>query len=478
MWQVSQYRDFTGGENRRVLSELIAPNQVQLARNCIITPEGALESRYGKTKIFESSVITDSIRAIWRWEQSDGTRYLTFVAGTKMFSMEWDGESTFDDEDLTEVYEFSSSTTKVRARVWKDRLIVSDGVDNPFQFDGETATDLGGTPPKFNIFTVYASKLVCVDIDNPSQIRFSGLEDYDSWNALDVYNIRSNDSDVITALEAQSQGLLICKKNSSWALFGFDRFDIQISQGPIANVGAISQDAIQNGLFMGRDNFYIASLPAIQPMVDTHGILIQNYKDEDTESMTSLYSQKDGYALMSIRGTVYCLNGKFNGAITTWDDLNAGAMAYIQDTGCVLVGDADSPTIYCLNGTTDDGIVFLTDIVCPYLNMGSPREKVFRNVHHRFQIINGGYDLLMSADVDFARLVQFSTTQFLTIDALDWGVDSWATADWGSPNDTRSDFVHWLHGERGTYMAVGFRTASRIKFLGYTVKFKEVGNII
>ena len=477
MWQVSQYRDFTGGENRRALSELIAANQVQLARNTFITPEGALESRYGKTTILDME-LSSGIRAMWRWEQSDGTKYLTFVIDDILYSIEWDGTSEIDKDDVVEITTLSSSTAKIRGKVWKDNLILSDGVDAPFRFDGTSVTDLGGSPPKFNIFTVFASKLVVVDIDNPSQLRFSALEDYDTWNALDVYNIRSNDSDVITALEAQSQGLLICKRNSSWAMYGYDRFDFQISQGPIATIGAVSQDGIQNGLFMGRDNFYIASLPAIQPMSDTHGISIQSYTNEDAEGMVSIYSQKDGYALMSIRGDVYCLNGKFNGAITTWDNLNVGSMAYATDTGCILIGDADDGILYCLNGATDNGEIFLTDIVCPYLNQGSPRDKVFRNVHHRFQILNGGYDLLMSADVDFARLVQFSTTQFLTIDALDWGVDSWATADWGSPNDTRSDYVHWLHGERGIYMAVGFRTASRVKFLGYTVKFKEVGNII
>ena len=476
-WQVQQYRDFTGGENRRVMSELIAPNQVQLARNAYITPEGALESRYGKVKINTTSLGANGIRGLWRWEQSDGTKHLTVVYTNKVYSVEWDGVSEIASFG-TAIKTITSSTAKIRGIVWKDNLILSDGVNNPFRYDGSTCTDLGGTPPKFQIFCVFAAKLCCVDYANTSQIRFSGLEDYDTWNALDVYNIRSNDGDVITALDPQSNGLMICKRNSTWYLSGYDRFDFQISQGPIAPVGAVCQDAVINGLFMGRDNFYSAALPEVKPLQDTHGISIQGYTQADGDSLVSCFSQKDAFALMSIGGDVYCLNGKFGGAITTWDNLNAGAMAYSRDTGKIVIGDADSGDIYCLMGNDDDGEPYYTDLKMSYLNMGSPKDKLFRNVHHRFQILNGGNDLLMAADVDFSKLVQFSTTQFLTVNALDWGIDSWSVADWASPSDARSDYIHWLHQQRGNYLSVGFKTASRIKFLGYTVKYKEVGNLI
>jgi hypothetical protein len=474
MWQVNQYRDFTGGENRRVVSELIAPNQVQLARNCIITPEGALESRYGKVKV-NTAALPAGIRAMWRWSKSNGTKYLTVVAGKYVYSVTWDG-STPVASFGTAVKTLTSATSAIRGVVWKDHLILSDGVDNPFRFDGTTCTDLAGSPPKFNIFCVHAAKLCAVDIANPSQIRFSGLEDYDTWNALDVYNVRSNDADAITALDSQQNGLLICKRNSSWGLFGFDRYDFQMSTGPISPVGALNQDSVQNGLFMGRDNFYIASLPNIQPMPDTHGITVQRY--DSTTHVRSCYSQKDAFALIAAGGDVYCLNAKFGGVITTWDSLNVGALAYAEDTGCILVADADDGHVYCLSGNDDDGTVYYTDIITPYLDMGMVRDKVFRNIHHRFQILNGGHDLLVRADVDFASRVRFSTTQFLTLNPLEWGIDSWGVSDWAAASDARSDYVHWLHGQRGQYVSVGFKTASRVKFLGYTVKFKEVGNLI
>ncbi len=475
-WNVKSYTDFTGGENRRVVSELIAPNQVQLALNCIISAEGALESRHGKTKINTAS-LPSGIRAMWRWEKSDGTKYLTVVSANKVYSVEWDGSSTIATFG-TAIKTLLSSTNKIRGCVWKDNLILSDGVNNPFRYDGTTCTDLGGTPPKFNIFCVYASKLFVVDYDNPSQIRVSGLEDYDTWNALDVYNIRSNDGDEITALDPQSNGLMICKRNSTWALFGFDRYDIQISQGPVSPSGAVSQDLIQNGLFVGRDNFYMGALPNVTPLPDSHGISIQGLDASDLSNACSAFSSADAIAVMSVGGQVYCLNGKFSWAVTTWDNLNIGALAYSRDTGCILVGDKDTGDVFCLNGADDNGGVFYTDIRTACFDMTSPRSKVFRNVHHRFEILNGGYDLLMAADVDFGRLTQMSTTQFLTVNAMDWGDDAWATADWGSATDARSDYIHWLHGHRGNYLSVGFKTASRVKFLGYTVKFMEVGNII
>jgi hypothetical protein len=473
IWGVNIYRDFTGGENRRIFPELIAPNQVVLARNCIITPEGALESRKGKT-LRTAAALPSAIRAAWRWSTANGTQYITAVAANKVYHAEWDGVAaiTFG----TAVKTLTSSTNKIRGKVWKDVLILSDGVNNPFKVASTgTCTDLSGSPPKFNIFTIHAGKIAAIDYANPSQLRFSGLEDYDTWNALDVYNILNNDGTVCTGLESQPSGLAIHKETSTWTLTGFDRFDFALSTGPIAPVGAVNQDAILPGIFLGSDNFYTCSLPTVAPMKDTHGLSISNYSASARTAAIGCFSTDSRIGIIAVGTDVYCLNGNFQGAVTTWDNLDVTALDYAPDLGVIVMGCSDG-NIYTLDNDTDDnGTAFYTDIRTAYLDIGSVRQKVFRNVHHRFDVLAGGYDLYVNAVTDFGASTTLNMTTFPNLNPLEWDVEDWDLADWGDATTGRSDFIHWLHSVRGNYFSVGFKTGSRVKFLGYTVKTREAG---
>ena len=476
IWGVNNYRDFTGGENRRIFPELIAPNQVVLARNCVISAEGAFESRKGKTLV-TTAALPSGIRGIWRWATAAGTQYITAVAANKVYHAEWDGSAalTFG----ASVKTLASSTNKIRGKVWKDVLILSDGVNNPFKvaYTG-TCTDLGGSPPKFNIFTIHAGKIAAIDYANPSQLRFSGLEDYDTWNALDVYNIISNDGTVCTGLDSQPSGLAIHKENSVWALSGFDRFDFQMSTGPIAPVGSVNHDVILPGLFLSQDNFYTCNLPTVSPLKDTHGSALLAYSETDRQAALGCFSTHDKIGVISIGGDTYCLNGGFQGAVTSWDGLNASSLAYAQDTGEIIIGGSDG-NVYALNNTVDDnGTAFYTDIRTAYLDMGSVRQKVFRNIHHRFDVLSGGYDLFVNAVTDFGASSTLNMTAFPSLNPLEWDIDDWDLADWADATGTRSDYVHWLHSVRGNYLSVGFKTGSRVKFLGYTVKLREAGALI
>ena len=67
VWQVSRFRDFTGGENRNILPEFLKANQLSLAKNCVMTGEGTLETRTGKTQVFTTSLGTNSITSVHRF---------------------------------------------------------------------------------------------------------------------------------------------------------------------------------------------------------------------------------------------------------------------------------------------------------------------------------------------------------------------------------------------------------------------------
>lgn len=478
-WQLSRIRDISGGENKRVVPEQVGETQCLTANNCVITAEGALETRFGKVKVNTDSLGSGAIRAFWRWGTSNGTNYLTVIHGTVMYSTTWDGSSAIT--SWTTIKTGLNSTSTFRAVVWKDMLIVSDGIGNPFRFSGSTATDLSGTPPKTNIMTVYAGKLVVVDFANPNQIRFSGLESYDTWDALDVIVVRSNDGDTITALEAQDRGLLIYKQHSTWCLYGFDRFDWQLTTGPIAPTGAYSMGCVQTNLMLGtNNNFNVTSVNMITPQPDTHGSQLAQNAIGDLKACVSTFDIAGRRALFHVNGTVYCINGIAGGAVTSWTGLNVSAIGYAGNTGesgTVLIGDATNGFIYKLTGDNDNGTVITTGIKTAYRDWGTPQDKVWRSVRPDLYVVGAARsDVQYRYDVDYQlTLEQFS--QATPTGFSVWGTGQWDVMEWGADVERYNKDCFFSSSARGEYLSLEITTPMRIKFLGFIARWRPIGNM-
>lgn len=217
-WQVTKRADFLGGENLRTQPEFLEPNQVARAINCVLTPEGHLQTREGKTKVSDPTIGTGAILSIHRYTKESGTQYLVVQHGTSLYSVSWNGTDTIASFGAA-IKTGLTAAAKLRGVVWKDKLILTNGVDTPFTYDGTTCSDLA-TAPVSQIFKVYANKLWGF---TNNLLKFSALEDPTSWDALDVIKVRDADGDTITGISPQVGGLVIFKRNSVFTLYGTTR---------------------------------------------------------------------------------------------------------------------------------------------------------------------------------------------------------------------------------------------------------------
>lgn len=484
-WTFVSKRDFTGGENKLIVPELMKPNQVISALNCVMTPDGTFQTRRGRTKVNLTSLGSGPVLSIHRYPKEDGTNYLVVQHGTSLYSATWDGLNTIS--TFGTAVKTGLSSNKLRGVVWRDKLILTNGVDNPFYFDGTTCVDLAGSPPKSKYIAVYGSKLWFVDVDHPNWIRFSGLEDYDSWDALDIIYLRDGDGDFITGLAPMNGGMIITKNRSVWPLYGTSRYDFAVP-GPISErVGCIAPDSlVQQGLFMGQDNFYTFTLTGVQEIADTHRPTIEMLSQAEKEAVICIGMPSENRVIAKL-GTGYLnFDGRYSG-ITTWSGLEANCFSTANaqgDSGNLLVGDDTNGYVYILtNLENDDGNLIPTEIVTPYDDFGSLHPKVWRWARPEVQPMSEGeFNVFASYDVDYSKLYESSRLTDNFYGGLIWGSDKWlegtfaptnSFVDWGT--SIRFSDYYFLHGVRGERISFTFKTYNRVKLIGFTCKYREAG---
>lgn len=477
-WVPREYTDFTGGENKIITPEKMQPNQLLLALNCVMTEDGLLETRLGKTKLNSTTIGSGGVTSLYRYAKEGGTNYLVAQHSTNLYSQSWDGSSAIT---WGAAVKSSLNAAKLYGVVWKDVLILSNGVDNPFKWDGTTATDLGGTPPKLLYIKEYAGRLWGVDAANPNYIRFSDLEDYDVWPATNLIKVRDGDGDFITGLSPQTGGLIITKNKKVFPMYGTNKDNIDLP-GPFPEaVGCVAPDALlDEGLLLSQDTLYPFSLNGIGSPITTHKPLIGLLTAAEKVSSFAVAIPNKSRAVITFGNSGTLNLDSTNQGVTTWSGLNAGCYAVCDaegDDGSLLIGDATNGFVYKLdNETNDDGAEIVTDIETAYLHHDTHREKAWRYFKPTLEPVDEADVLLyLKHDIDYSETAGLFGVNKTSVDFLDWGVDEWGTGVWGI--GSKIEDYYWLHDARGNRISFGITTGNRIKFLGFVTKYREVGPI-
>lgn len=476
-WTLYRHRDFTGGENRLIIPERVLPNQLLKARNCTFTGDGILQSRLGKSLV-NTAPLDAPITSVHRFVMEDGTGYLLVQSDTTLYAVAWDGSETLDDLTTGAVTK-TVNAAKLRSVVWKDRIILTNGEDNPFAFDGAAFADLGGTPPKSITLAVYASKLFLVDAANPNFIRFSALEDPDTWDALDVINVRSGDGDTIQALSPLVGGLMVFKKHSTWVLYGFDRFDMALSTSPLhPSVGAYSPDAVvDGGIVFAGDNLYSFATNEVAPLSLTHKDVFSAMTEAQKRAVYADITPANGRAMFHIGSEILNVETRYMG-ILSWDNLNAACFSScsgVGDDGSLLIGDADTGSIYKIsNSVDDDGTEITTEVWDSFRDYEIVRKKVWRKCSPEFEtFVTPDRAIYYAYDIDFGTTSGTDGIQnFDTHGALIWGAGKWGVNYWSNGYLFNPDFNFTARGNRISFRV---KTGQRVRYLGYVTKFREAG---
>lgn len=478
-WDVFEQNDFSGGENRQLLPEFIKPNQLQLARNMVMTEEGVLETRLGKSEINTTSLGAGGIISAFRYAKEDGSNYLVVQHGTSLYSYAWDGSSQFSSFGAA-VKTGLTASAKLRGGVWKDQLILSNGSDNIFRFDGSAVNDLADTPPKSFLVAFYAGRMFIVDVDNPNWIWFSELEDYDTWPILNLIKVRDADGDFITGISAQAGGLVIAKNKSTFVLYGTNKTNMRLSDGPIAEVGCTSYDGmLDQGIMVAKDNWYAFNMSEATSLPETHSSLLDFLtatQQTQIVAQAQVSKQRAYYHLPNEEIVVF--DAKRN-AITSWTGLNVGCMAQANaegDGGALLIGDADNGIMYQLTGDDDDGTAIDTVWKTAFNDMNQWREKEWAYFKPEIDILDetGSYEIYAKYDIDYSRVKGLTSFTGPLTDYLEWGTDNWGEAKWGTGNDS-IDEPYWFDSSRGKRISFEIKTGNRIRIKGYDTRYRAAG---
>lgn len=479
-WKTYQQNKFVG-ENKIPAIEVIEPEQLLVAYNTVATADYSLESRKGKTAL-NTTLGAGPIRGLWRFTKSGGTAYLVALHGTTLYAGTWAGGTAAC--TFASIKTGLDANAQLRGVVWKDNLILTNGVQNPFRYDGSACTDLSGTPPKSQFITVYANRMFLVDVANPNQLRWSGLETYDTWDALDVILVRDNDGDKINGLAALNGGLVILKRNSMWTLYGTYYDDMQLVQLS-DSVGCIAPDSIvtmkDGGTMLSADNLYQFNLSEVVEYPKTHKSLITPLSSAQKAAVKGCVVPNEKRGIMMLRSLCLNIEGS-TGGITTWTDINAASFAVADgaaDDGSLLIGDATTGIIYTLNNEAAGQ--FTTDFWLPYNDMGVTREKVWRIFEPEINVLSGSNTdgsatLTLKFDVDRGQKRDWYQSTESVGDVLQFSTeDDWDDKVWGPTNTSQ----RWpMHNARGRRISLKLSTNSRIKFEGYKVMFREAGKLL
>lgn len=476
-WTKARYRNFTGGENLKILPEAMLPNQVISAQNCFITNEGLLQTREGKTKVNTTSLGAGKVISVHRYSQEDGTKYLVAQHGTSLYAAEWNGTTQF--ASFGAAIKTGLDAAKLRSVVWKDKLILTNGVDQPFTFDGSVCSDLANAY-KSKVIALYASRLWLVDVAT-GFLENSNLEDPETYTETGSYKVRDGEGDHIVALSPQNGGMVIFKQNSVQTLYGSSRFNISIGEPFSRHIGCMAVDSVlDDGFFLGKDNFYTFTLNSVTPLAQTHTPILETMTLAQKQAVFSCAHPIYRRALINLGDTglrTLCIDAKWDGAITTWTNLNASCFAVADDRddpGTFIWGDATNGFIYSYGGITDDGTLIETRVKPSYLDHDKVRQKEWCSFIPEVEALenDAAYRLYYNYDVDY-EVYGGTLTDSYNRNLLVFGVDEWNTAKYGTTFRINEPF--FMHDARGNRISFEIVCTKSIRFNGFTTKFREVG---
>lgn len=481
IWNKPRYRDFTGGENLQVLPEAIAPNEVQKAFNCVITAEGLLQTRLGRTKVNTTSLGVGPIISAHRYSKENGTRYLVVQHGTSLYAVSWDGSTPFAAFPAA-VKTGLTAGKKLRSITWKDKLILTNGTDQAFTFDGAVCADVSAVPLCLALY-LYAGRLWAVD-EATGFLENSNLEDYTDWTESGSYKVRDGDGDKITALCPLPGGMIIAKKNSLQTLYGTNPSgtgNISIDEPFAMHTGVANPDAmLSEGVFLGRDNLYSFGLNSLDAVKPTHIPLLSSLTAAQRASVFAIPHPTGRRALFQLPTSdkrCLCVDELHGGAVTSWYDLNAACFAVCDDaddSGALLIGDATNGIVYSYAGDTDDGSAIVSRIKTAYIDHDRTSKKEWSSYIPEMELLDSAatYRFYHGYDVDYQTYGGMLTNSFKQ-NLLTWGVDEWGTATWG--NGSRFNDPLFMHDARGNRISFETVCYNRIGFNGFTTKFRSVG---
>lgn len=196
------------------------------------------------------------VQGFYQFTKLDGTEYTICIAGGKFYTLNW-GTSTWT-EDTPSAASISTTATCFFVTI-ADKVVISDGTNTPWTWDGTDDAVLSNCPVLYGQPTVYYAKLFGIKNTERSTLVWSEENDpttgYEAGGYNNAWTLGQTDQAPLYGIRGSNEALYYWRARSIGSIRGAvdaDFINSGTREGVSQTVGTISPD----GIVVGPEDFY------------------------------------------------------------------------------------------------------------------------------------------------------------------------------------------------------------------------------
>lgn len=254
-FQAERYFKNTGGKIDHIGPFILPPDKASNILNFMLDDRGQLTARNGFTILNTtgSLISTSTILTGGGYHNSTvGSDFFAVIAGTNVYRTGTGFSTTYTNITGTVTVTAGASNLAQHTSL-NDQEVFCNESDVPFRVGSSgNALALANAPTKAHTCTTYISYLILGNTtesgtDFPSRIRWSDINNTDSWPALNFVDIEPNDGDKIVSIIPFKDSVYVFKRRSIYRLMstGLDGPDAFIVRPFSRNIGCYAKNSVR-----------------------------------------------------------------------------------------------------------------------------------------------------------------------------------------------------------------------------------------
>lgn len=272
-FQAKRYFQNNGGLFDHISPLLVPDNKASAVTNFMMDDRGQLTTRAGFRIINTTGTLTSTSSVVTGGgyhNPSSGTNFFAVIVGTNVFRTSNSFGGSYTNVTSTVVITGTASNLAQHTSL-NDLEIFCNESDTPFSVpaSGNALALVGGVPTGAKTCTTYGSYLLVANttessVSYPSRIRWSDINNPNSWPALNFVDIEPNDGDKIVDIITFKDSVYVFKKRSIYRLMitGLDGPDAFIVRPFSRNLGCWAKNSVRvvpnlGIAFLAQNTLYI-----------------------------------------------------------------------------------------------------------------------------------------------------------------------------------------------------------------------------
>lgn len=210
------------------------------ATNTMIFPQGSGPMTRAGLAVMASGAVLGPVthlgQLMFQYNTSNGTRRTLGFAGGTGYQYNWTTDawtSVISAAALSGAGITLNAATQLYACVCGNKLIISDGINTPFMWDGTTLTKLTNAPVAYGQPVVYGAKVFFIKNTERDTIVWSEENDptigYEAGGYNNSWTLSQTGSENLVALGSTNEALYFFRRDSVGAIYGAVNPDFQSS---------------------------------------------------------------------------------------------------------------------------------------------------------------------------------------------------------------------------------------------------------